>query len=100
MINPVQVLGLNPLQGTTDMCGQRPGWRKILPIPDLDQIVSLLQCNQPGMPLSTTVFVTLDVSEDSVCYWENNRVVPSPRMLARILSFLESNSFSSSRASP
>jgi len=32
----------------------------------------------------------LGVSEDSVCYWENNRVEPSSRMQKRIEGLLES----------
>jgi len=35
------------------------------------------------------VAVRLGVSEDSVCYWENNRVEPSSRMLERILGLLD-----------
>ena len=34
------------------------------------------------------VAVMLGVTEDTVCYWENNRVKPSRRLLTRIVQFL------------
>ncbi|MGH9967124.1 MAG: helix-turn-helix transcriptional regulator [Pyrinomonadaceae bacterium] len=35
------------------------------------------------------VAAILGVTEDSVCYWENNRVKPSRRIIAKIVQFLE-----------
>ena len=35
------------------------------------------------------VAAMLGVSEDSVCYWENNRVTPSRLSLTRIVRFLD-----------
>ena len=34
------------------------------------------------------VAAIIGVSVDTLCYWENNRVQPSRRLLPRILSFL------------
>jgi DNA-binding transcriptional regulator YiaG len=34
------------------------------------------------------IAIHLGVSEDSVCYWENGRVYPSPASFSKILSFL------------
>jgi len=36
------------------------------------------------------VAARIGVSEDTICYWENQRVMPSPESLTKLSRFLES----------
>jgi DNA-binding transcriptional regulator YiaG len=39
--------------------------------------------------LQREVAALLGVSEDTICYWENNRVQPSGALISRIIKFLD-----------
>jgi transcriptional regulator with XRE-family HTH domain len=37
------------------------------------------------------VAIILGVTTDTICYWENNRVRPSSRLLSKLVDFLGGN---------